>query len=699
MQTRTRLLRWALIRNGSISLGLLLAAFMVINGPTVFGQHDHGSHDHGAHMHPVDAQQHAEAMALVSDALATHVAVTSGTWTDAAVWGGVLPTDGARVVIPAGITVTVDSVLPTALKTVRVDGVLRFATTTNTQMRVDTLISSPRSLLEIGTATAPVQPNVTAQVLFTDFGPVAVAADPGQWGRGALLHGKTVIYGSQKTAWTTLAVHPRAGETLLTLTAPPVGWAVGDMIVVAATDPNNPESDDKVQILAIEGTSVLIDRPLTFDHVPPVPDLNVHVANLTRNVIFASENPTVQHRGHIMFMHTLDVDVNNVRFFQLGRTDKRVRIDDATFPDLEEDGSFVPGERTNIRGRYSVHFHRGGAAPDLKPAVVRGSVVEDDPGWAYVNHSSTVDFIDNVSYNIIGGAYQTEAGDEFGSFINNIALRTVNPNHPLTSPGEDILVDIREDAQDFAFQGDGFWLHGGGPRIEGNVVAGATGHAYIYWTEGLIEAHLGMMRVPTTHLPNGHLIHNKDMVHVWWMPISSFRDNTAYSAVKGLEIYYLHATFLGGEDDDPDSHDRSTTEAHKAQLNSTFENLTFWNMGQHAIGFNYSEDITMRNVRIVGDGDPNVIGVDADHFHLLNDYRFENFTIEGMGLGMNVPTNGNIVIEGGTFANAVDFRISNPQLYARNLTFNNISFADSPFFAEQTPFLMEPDLTHVAQIQ
>ena len=39
-----------------------------------------------------------------------------------------------------------------------------------------------------------------------------------------------------------------------------------------------------------------------------------------------------------------------------------------------------------------------------------------------------VDFIENVSYNVVGGAFQTESGDEIGSFVRNIALRTVNPD-------------------------------------------------------------------------------------------------------------------------------------------------------------------------------------------------------------------------------------------------------------------------------
>ena len=46
------------------------------------------------------------ALGLVSIDKATHIAVASGDWSDACVWdGGVLPEDGARVVIPEGIAI------------------------------------------------------------------------------------------------------------------------------------------------------------------------------------------------------------------------------------------------------------------------------------------------------------------------------------------------------------------------------------------------------------------------------------------------------------------------------------------------------------------------------------------------------------------------------------------------------------------
>ena len=99
--------------------------------------------------------------------------------------------------------------------------------------------------------------------------------------------------------------------------------------------------------------------------------------------------------------------------------------------------------------------------PLPSPALVEGCVVNNDPGWAYVNHSSRVDFVRNISYDVVGGAFNTEAGNETGSFIENIAIRTINNQNPImTAPrprnsyitgGPTLaLSDIRENEQDFS---------------------------------------------------------------------------------------------------------------------------------------------------------------------------------------------------------------------------------------------------------
>ncbi|MEN8185356.1 MAG: hypothetical protein ABFS46_22805, partial [Myxococcota bacterium] len=151
----------------------------------------------------------------------------------------------------------------------------------------------------------------------------------------------------------------------------------------------------------------------------PAPDLEVHVAHLTRNVEIMSESTELMHRGHVMFMHTNDVQVHNVAFNDLGRTDKSVHNDDAL---VMGDGTLMPLSGTNVRARYSLHFHRAGGSLANDPAVVAGSVANGNPGWAFVNHSSYVNFTDNVAYDVFGAGFAAEAGDEAGSFHHNMAV-------------------------------------------------------------------------------------------------------------------------------------------------------------------------------------------------------------------------------------------------------------------------------------
>ena len=262
--------------------------------------------------------------------------------------------------------------------------------------------------------------------------------------------------------------------------------------------------------------------------------------------------------------------------------------------------------------------------------------------------------------------------------------------------GPEQLVDIREDRQDFAFQGDGFWLHGGLPKMEGNVVSGATGHAYIYWTEGLVEAGVGIAEIDPVHVPANELITSPAKIDVWWAPVSSFKNNIGYASVKGLVIYYLHATFLGTTGDDG-----RFTEQYMNQLHSTFEDTTLWRIQQRPVDFNFSEKITLKNFRIIGDGVPGSVGIDANHFHLMSQYNFENLQVEDFDIGMDVPTQGDIKIKGGHFANNTDFRIRNPQTDLRRLLIDGVTTGAANHFAQgqKAKIQMNPYFIYRAEIQ
>lgn len=675
---------------------------------------------------------------------ATKIAITSGNWSSLATWGGLLPSDDDRVLIPNGITVTVDGMITEEFKSIRIDdgGKLQFATNVNTELRTEYLFSSMMASLEIGKTTNRISPNVKASLVFAERGGTTSAFDPERFAPGAVLMGTTIMHGAEKTSWLTLLTHPLAGATQFELSSSPIGWQIGDKLVIAGTDPitntsisstEEFEKDEVVTITSISGNIVSFTPSLIRDHKPPsqAPGLDVHVANLNRNIVVSSENTSVfslnglynKPRGHLMFMHTLDVNLKYVEANNLGRTDKSIILDDWDFDDLDASqntGQLVPNGGKNPRGRYSIHFHRGGLdlsvfparpiTPLPSPALVEGCVVNNDPGWAYVNHSSRVDFVRNISYDVVGGAFNTEAGNETGSFIENIAIRTINNQNPvmaaprprnsyITGGPTLALSDIRENRQDFAWQGDGFWLHGTGVTIKGNVVSGCTGHAYVYWTDGLIEKNMGMARgdidahVPAVEFPVlNQALHSwkstfpNFSLDIWYLQPRPFENNIAYNFARGVQTYYVHTEFHRKVDPnitDPNEWHNDLPDVYKDQLNLVFDSTILWNIGRVGFEHNYTSNVTIQNSRIIGYGsrsgfedygvnpapnyvsdEPEVIGLDLDYFHNTHSWTLNNNIIEGFSgnaVGVTLPHNGQVYINGGIFNNSgIDILIGPP---------------------------------------
>src|SRR5437867_5971834 len=90
---------------------------------------------------PVLQAEHLAVCDLVKDDLVTNTVIRNGNWSNSATWqGGLIPGPGANVLIPEGLTATVDAVLSQTLHTVRVDGTLQFDPARNTGLLVDTIV-------------------------------------------------------------------------------------------------------------------------------------------------------------------------------------------------------------------------------------------------------------------------------------------------------------------------------------------------------------------------------------------------------------------------------------------------------------------------------------------------------------------------------------------------------------------------------
>ncbi|MEM8752546.1 MAG: G8 domain-containing protein, partial [Pseudomonadota bacterium] len=181
------------------------------------GMDGHGSHDHMA------------ALDLVDAADATHRAVRSGDWFNPSTWaGGRVPGDDAKVTIPEGLSVTYSGVSDARIKTIGVEGELRFDPLRDSKLVVDTMVVAPEGRLEAGTAARPVAEGVSIDIVIADEGDIDVRWDPTLVSRGVVALGEVEMRGVEKTSHLKVAADPMAGDATLTLAEPATGWAVGD---------------------------------------------------------------------------------------------------------------------------------------------------------------------------------------------------------------------------------------------------------------------------------------------------------------------------------------------------------------------------------------------------------------------------------------------------------------------------------------
>ncbi|MFO0789890.1 MAG: G8 domain-containing protein [Pirellulales bacterium] len=581
--------------------------------------------------------EHLTLYQLVRYDQVTNYAIRNGAWSDPNTWhGGVVPAAGAKVLIPVGVEVQVDGVIAARIATVRVDGTLSFNTTRNTLIQVDTMVVSDSGTFQMGTQAAPIARGVTAKVLFTNNGAIDRTWDPYGISRGLIAQGSVSIYGAQVDSYANIGGIATVGTQTLTLKTVPVGWKVGDSVVIAAVTPDTTQNETRT-ISAILGNIVVLDRPLTYDHTPISSAYSVQIANVTRNVVFESEATAFDRRGHVMFMHNEDVHIGYAGFYRIGRTDKSVPIND---PVIQSDWTLKAGTGTNPRARYSVHFHRAGVMDDGNPATIVGSAVVDSAGWGYVNHSSNVDLLNNVAFDVHGAAFNTEVGDEIGSFVGNLAIGSTGTNEELNA---------RDNVQDFGFRGDGFWFQGAGVTVVNNISAGNQGAAFIYYTRGLktngVEA-----QFQSANLVDPSIAHGAATIAVGSVPVREFSGNIGYASGSGITIRY-HLQMTEGEQ-------------------SIIENSDFWNNTNGAY-MPYTENTVLRNLRIISKLSPQPsVGIGGNIATQNNSY--ENLTVSGYFIGILPARQGSTVISGGQYDNTNDVLIYTAALTDRTITITGV---------------------------
>ncbi|MFV0359674.1 cadherin-like domain-containing protein [Tropicimonas sp.] len=483
---------------------------------------------------------HMALLNLVPLSAATHVAVSDGSWFDPATWAdGRIPGDDARVVISEGVTVTYDGVSDARLFTVRVDGTLRFATDTDSRMVVDTMVTNSGSHLIIGTQDDPVREGVQIDIVIANNGAIDTSWDTSLLSRGIVALGEVEMHGLEKTTHLKVATDPMAGDTSIELSEIPQNWQVGDTLVLAGTHydgymwdnsvravrHHEPE-DEILTITRIDGNTVYFDTPLKYDHDAPRDDLKTSVANYSRNITIATEDPAtaeVYERGHVMFMHNDDVDVRYVEFHELGRTDKsRDAMEAEDYDTISYD--------TNVKGRYSVHIHRAGVDDDGDdPAMLVGNAVFGSPGWGYVHHDSYAVLHDNASYNTFGAGFVAETGNEIGRWSDNIAIYAQG----ISWDSVKVANHAGDPAFDLGKTGDGYWLQGRMIELEGNIAA-SVNNGFVWFHRTPKEG--GNIPFDSAVFDFPEALGLSDSVDVDDAPILTFINNETFAANQGLHI-------------------------------------------------------------------------------------------------------------------------------------------------------------------
>ena len=583
----------------------------------------------------------AEQMAvldLVPDGSETTTALADGAWSAPGTWsGGAVPGETDRVLVPEGITVRFEGSELEPVATLRVDGTL--IVEPGSALVVDTWVVTHPGEVRIGSPDAPIPFDAPVRVEFRSQGVTAAASD---LGLGLLSFGAAGIHGAPRSSHHRLAELPVAGATEVALAEAPFSWSVGDRLVLPATMPTELGGvDDVVTITAIEGTTVRFEPALVGERLTPHERFTPHVANLTRSVTFTSASTEQPARGHVQLMHRRDVDVRYAAFVDLGRSDRS-----------RDYGADNPVQR------YPLYVHGGGGGTAMeRPVRVVGSVVERSLGQGFVARDTHIVYDHNVAFDLWGGAFIIESGNETGGFRSNIAIgvdgRSIDPKEAAGS-------------QRYATPGVGYWIQSRLFHSRDNVAANVRGNGYLYFHRGT-ELYRSPQREHLEHraaaLYKGMREVDELTIDIDQASIQGFQDNEAYGVGGGLLVI---------KNNPAQNHDDR----------SILDGFVAWNVRAGA-SFDYTGHYLMRDFRVFA--------------HPLS--RDRPWSSKGLSLGQSIVdmTFDGAVVEGFESGLAVLFNSAEAKLrynsYPGNVHVHAMAFTDNGVDIERNAH----DLDHVVE--
>lgn len=317
--------------------------------------------------------------------------VQSGNWSDAATWGGKLPSASDTPLVSAGHVVVYD-VSDSTVSGVNVNagGTLKFDDTKSAILR-----SSANIIVEGKILMQPSSHTVFQTIEFIDVkenqfvggpGMSVLDSDVGLWVMGA---GKLDLQGSPKVAWLNAAGDINKGDTVLQTGILPNGWQVGDEIGITPTILNDMNFERR-KIVSINGNSVTIDKPLGFDKLKIDGNWTAEIMNLNRNVGIQG---TTKGASHVVIMSSVPQSIKQAEFKYLG-------------PRKDVNGDNI---KEFVRGRYAIHFHH--SADGSRGSMIESCSVHDVYSHSYVFHSSNgITFKNCVAFDVTEIPYWADPG-------------------------------------------------------------------------------------------------------------------------------------------------------------------------------------------------------------------------------------------------------------------------------------------------
>jgi cell migration-inducing and hyaluronan-binding protein len=323
-------------------------------------------------------------------------AVGQSRWSDPKSWPDrKVPREGDAVTIGKDQNVVLD-VSPPALRSLTIKGKLSFSNAKDLALKTEWIYLAGGEL-DIGSEAHPHTRN--AVITLTDNVKDENINTMGDRGI-MLLNGTLNLHGDRKNSWTKLSATAKAGATRIQV-LDASGWRKGDVIVLASTD-YNPRQAEERTITAISGDALTLDKPLAYMHFGQITDgvdERGEVGMLTRNIkIQASEDAEKTYfGGHIMAMAGSKMYVSGV---ELNRMGQNMHL-----------------------ARYPIHWHIVGDAPGQ---YIQNSSIHDTYSRCVTVHGTNdVRVENNVTYNTVGHCFFIEDGIEHGNqFIRNLAIQT-----------------------------------------------------------------------------------------------------------------------------------------------------------------------------------------------------------------------------------------------------------------------------------